>query len=278
MAIQTSIKRSFFYWNLVYFVICAGFGAWGAYDYWVTIPEQYEAVALYTDLAEEQDELEARAEFYEIQNKLREGTATDEDRATLQKFRESNAQPPRPLTEDDRTRYEEINTILTVDFENTPPQAPASYDGWVNFYIYFIGCGILGAPWFLWKLVSRRSLFWRLEDDGSLVTPDGTYTSDQITDIDMSIWMKKSIARVEVEGSDDDVVLDDYENQDAYRIVGALAHKFYPDEWTEDAKPVKEGSDSEDDAADDEAGGPSDESPTEESSSSEASDDSEDRD
>ena len=248
MAIQTSIKRSFFYWNLVYLVICALFGAWGAYDYWVTIPEQYEAVAVYTTLTEEQDQLESRADFYEIQTKLRQGTASEEDKATLQELRAAGGPIPQPLTEADRTRYDEINNILTVDFENTPPQAPASYDGWVNFYIYFIGCGILGTPWFLWKLASRRSLFWRLDDDGSLVTPEGTYTSDQITGIDMSIWMKKSIARVSVEGADE-VVLDDYENQDAYKIVGALAHKFHPDEWTEEAKPVKEESDSDDEDA-----------------------------
>ncbi|MBQ72142.1 MAG: hypothetical protein CMJ67_04475 [Planctomycetaceae bacterium] len=251
MAIQTSIKRSYFYWNLVYLVLCAGFGAWGAYDYWVTIPEQYEAVAVYTALTEEQDQLEGRADFYEIQTKLRQGTASEEDKATLDELRAAGGPIPQPLTDADRTRYDEINNILTVDFENTPPQAPASYDGWVNFYVYFIGCGILGAPWFLWKLASRRSLFWRLDDDGSLVTPDGTYTSDQITGIDMSIWMKKSIARVSVEGADE-VVLDDYENQDAYKIVGALAHKFHPDEWTEEAKPVKEESDSDDDASEDE--------------------------
>ncbi|MBC03037.1 MAG: hypothetical protein CMJ34_07020 [Phycisphaerae bacterium] len=239
MAIQTSIKRSFLYWNLVYLVLCGGLGAWGAYDYWVTIPAQEAAVKEYTALTAEQSELDGRAEFFEIQKKLRAGTADQQEKATFEKIRSASGGNPLPLTDEDVARYEAINNILTVDFENTPPQAPASYDGWVNFYVYFIGCGVLGAPWFLWKLVSRRGLSWTLEDDGSLVTPDGTYESDRVIDIDMALWMRKSIARVEIEGVDDPVLLDDYENQDAYLIVGALAHKFYPDEWTEEAKLVK---------------------------------------
>ena len=30
MAIQTSVKRSFIYWNLLYLVLCGGLGGWGA--------------------------------------------------------------------------------------------------------------------------------------------------------------------------------------------------------------------------------------------------------
>lgn len=240
MAIQTSIKRSFFYWNLVYLVLCGGLGAWGAYDYWVTIPNKYAAVAEYEGLAEEQRELEARSEFFTLRNKLRTGAATDDDKARLEELRGMPADVKVPLTDEDRTRYEAINEILLVEFENTPPQMPASYDGWVNFYVYFIGCGVLGAPWFLWKLFSRRGLSWSLEDDGTLVTPDGAFPADQITDIDMSIWMKKSIARVEVEGETEPIVLDDYEYENVYLIVGTLAHRFHPDAWTDEAKPVKD--------------------------------------
>ena len=247
MAIQTSIKRSFFYWNLVYLVLCGGLGAWGAYDYWVTIPDKYVAVAEYEELTEEQRELEARSEFITLRGKLRSGELSEDDKMRLEELRAMPAEVMVPLTEDDRTRYEAINEILLVDFENTPPQMPASYDGWVNFYVYFIGCGVLGAPWFVWKLFSRRGLCWTLEDDGTLVTPDGSYSMDQITGIDMSIWMKKSIAKVNVEGADD-VELDDYENQDAFKIVGVLAHRFHPDEWTEEAKLVKVEEDSEEEA------------------------------
>ena len=123
-----------------------------------------------------------------------------------------------------------------------------------------MGTGILGTPWFVWKLWSRRGMSWRLEEDGSLVTPEGSFAADQITDIDMSIWMKKSIARVGVESQIEPIVLDDYEYENVYLIVGALAHRFHPDAWNDEAKPVKDDepeddqdSGSEDDAEDGEA-------------------------
>lgn len=49
MAIQTSVKRSFILWNVLYIVLCGGLGAWGAYDYWVTIPDQEAAVVEYEE-------------------------------------------------------------------------------------------------------------------------------------------------------------------------------------------------------------------------------------
>ena len=52
--------------------------------------------------------------------------------------------------------------------------------------------------------------------------------------------MKKSIAKVEIKDRSEPIVLDDYEYADVYLIVGALASRFHPDEWTEEAKPIKE--------------------------------------
>ena len=63
----------------------------------------------------------------------------------------------------------------------------------------------------------------------------------------MSIWMKKSIAKVLIKDRAEPIVLDDYEYADVYLIVGALASKFHPDAWTEEAKPVKEDEADEDD-------------------------------
>ena len=159
--------------------------------------------------------------------------------------------PPPPLTRrGEVAEYEDHQGDSSKDdFENTAPEPPASYDRWVNFWIYFVGTGILGTPWFVWKLFSRRGQTWRLEDDGSLSTPDGVFGRDEIDDIDMSIWMKKSIAKVEIKDRSEPIVLDDYEYADVYLIVGALASRFHPDEWTEEAKPIKEGGDDEEDGA-----------------------------
>ncbi|MAC19532.1 MAG: hypothetical protein CMJ23_07675 [Phycisphaerae bacterium] len=245
MAIQTSVKRSFIYWNLLYLVLCGGLGAWGAYDYWVTIPAQQKAVAEYGVLVEELAGLEIRGKLWQLAGKQKEGVATPEEVQELQELEKTlqeagTTKPPPPLNESERARYTEIKDILKVDFDNTPPEPPASYDGWVNLWVYFVGCGILGTPWFVWKLVSRRGQIWTLEDDGSLQTPNGTFAAEQILDIDMSIWMKKSLAKVMVDGQTDPIVLDDYEYQNAYLIVGALANQFHPDEWTAEAKPAKD--------------------------------------
>ncbi len=245
MAIQTSIKKSFIYWNLLYLVLCGGLGAWGAYDYWVTIPEQELAVERYSNLMNEFASLELRGQYQQLAIKRAQNALTEDERSMLQELESSMREAgmtsaPPPLSDAEKARYSEIKDTLTREFENTQPEPPASYDRWVNLWVYVVGTGILGTPYFAWRLFSRRGQTWRLEDDGSLVTPEGTYPADAIQDIDMSIWMKKSIAKVQVQGRAEPVVLDDYEYQDAYKIIGALAHQFHPDEWTEDAKPVKE--------------------------------------
>lgn len=258
MAIQTSIKKSFVYWNLLYFVLCAGLGAWGAYDYWVSIPGKEEAVERYNTLMEEFAGLEVRGQYAQLAAKRANQAITEDELAALQELestlREQGVSgPPRPLGTTEKARYSEIKEILTEEFENTQPEPPASYDRWVNLWVYVVGTGILGAPYFAWKLFSRRGKVWILEDDGTLVAPEGSFAKDQIEDIDMSIWMKKSIAKVVIKDRPEPVVLDDYEYQDAVKIVGALAHEFHPDEWTIEAKLVKEG-DAKDSTDDDAAG------------------------
>ena len=245
MAIQTSIKKSFVYWNLLYLVLCGGLGAWGAYDYWVSIPAKEEAVERYTSLMGEFATLELRGQYQQLAGKRAQNALTEDERATLQELEKSMQEAgmtsaPPPLSDSEKARYTEIKDILTAEFENTQPEPPASYDRWVNLWVYVVGTGILGTPYFAWRLVSRRGQTWRLEDDGSLSTPEGTYPADAIEDIDMSIWMKKSIAKVRIRDRAEPVVLDDYEYQDAYKIIGALAQRFHPDEWTPEAKPVKE--------------------------------------
>ena len=49
----------------------------------------------------------------------------------------------------------------------------------------------------------------------------------------------QDLAHEGVDRAEDTVplVLDDYEYQDMYLIVGTLAHRFYPEEWTAEAKP-----------------------------------------
>jgi hypothetical protein len=85
---------------------------------------------------------------------------------------------------------------------------------------------------------------YTLEDDGSLQMPQGTWPADDIADIDMDRWMAKSIAHV-VHKDGRRVMLDDYKFKNMHRIVGELAHRFHPEAWTAEAKPVKEAAEGE---------------------------------
>ena len=211
MAIQTKLKQSFILWNTLYLVITAGLGIWGAYDYWVTIPNQAALAEEYEALSNESHELKSLVEEDQV------------------------------LTEEQIARYEEIQNILAAPpFENTPQQAPAAYDAPLNFWVYFIGCGVLSAPWFLWRLITKKRTGPALQEDGSLVDGETTIPRENITDIDMSRWMAKSTARVMVQGQEEGILLDDYVYQDTYLLVGALAQRFHPGEWTEEAKPMKD--------------------------------------
>ncbi|MCH2162018.1 MAG: hypothetical protein MK085_09120 [Phycisphaerales bacterium] len=224
MAVQTTLKRSQIGWNVLYLVLMLGLGIWGAYDYWVKYPRMDE-------LADAYDRLEAEEkEFARITT---EGGI---------------------LTEQEKLRYNSVMAEMVAKFpDKTKPSRPAVYDRPLNLWAYVIGCGILGTPWFAWRLLTMKRLGPRLEDDGTLITRDGQFTRDQITGINMDKWMSKSIARVGIDGRQEPLVLDDYVYQDTFRIVGTLAHEFDPEKWTEEAKPVKKGEDSKDDTGESDA-------------------------
>jgi hypothetical protein len=54
----------------------------------------------------------------------------------------------------------------------------------------------------------------------------------------MSKWMSKSIATVKASGGRT-VLLDDYKFKGTDLIVGAIASRFYPEDWTPDARDLK---------------------------------------
>ena len=79
MAIQTSVKRSFILWNVLYLVLCGGLGAWGAYDYWVTLPDQEAAVVEYEELSQRRAVLEIRGVLWTLIKKKSDGTITESE-------------------------------------------------------------------------------------------------------------------------------------------------------------------------------------------------------
>ncbi len=93
------------------------------------------------------------------------------------------------------------------------------------------------APYMFYVYVAlqRESRKYRLDDDGTLHHPKGTWSSEEIADIDMSVWMKKSIAYV-VHRDGQRVKLDDYKHKNMHLIIGAIASKYDPRQWDEQAR------------------------------------------
>jgi hypothetical protein len=133
--------------------------------------------------------------------------------------------------------YEVVKAAL--DQIGTPGK-PSKFDRAMQWaFILCLPC----VPWFLWQYSKDKKQVATLHDDGSLELPPphGRWAKNDIADIDMSRWMRKSIATV-VHRDGRRVVLDDYKQKRTHLIVGAIASEKYPDQWTAEAKPVKSAS------------------------------------
>jgi len=90
---------------------------------------------------------------------------------------------------------------------------------------------------------------YRLDDEGALhFTGDkqqgaGVWAANEIADIDMSRWMRKSIAWVvrndAPSSAGNRLKLDAYQHRNLEKVVGALASRFHPEQWDDEARPVK---------------------------------------
>lgn len=206
MAVTTSMQPRQFWTNSIYAVVCLLFALWGWYDYSVKYPNMQKEFDEHKALSDERKEIEERKE--------KEGLLSPESLA----------------------RYEEVKAKLNEYKE--APVAPGKYDMAIQLWLYIIGCGVLGTPYFLWNLWSIGRKSYRLDDDGTLTLPEGTCRIDELRSLDMERWMSKSIATITMPDGRE-VTLDDYKFKDMDKIVGAIANHFEPGQWTEDVKPVK---------------------------------------
>jgi hypothetical protein len=211
MAIETTLQPRQTWMNLLYAFLCAALALWGAYDYWVSIPAREAAVALYERASHTFSELQDKASAHE----------------------RSPATAP-ALTAEETAALVQAQADLAT-FRNEKPNPPASYDRFVQVWFYMVGCGVLGTPWFLWAWFAARRKHYSMDDDGALHAPEGVFQPEEIADIDMSRWMSKSIATVRTTDGRS-IVLDDYKYRNMHLIVGALAVRFHPEAWTEDAR------------------------------------------
>jgi len=206
LPIAATVQPRQIFWNVIYTVLCGGLALWGAWDYFVTIPEREADVARFDEAKRTMESLAAEAETRTL--------TTDETEAFL------------------------AAEAITEEFAE-PPVPPAAYDRAVQLWLYMVGCGVLGTPFFVWNLIvlPRTAAKWRLHEDGSLSTPEGRLAADEIAEIDMNRWMAKSTATV-VATDGRRFTLDDYKFRNMDRIVGAIAQRFNPDKWTLEAKKI----------------------------------------
>jgi len=208
MAFESRIRPRQFWFSVGYAALCAVLGAWGAYDYWERIPRQ-------------------EREFQEYQQAL----------ATANRFAEMNSRGALALTAEQDAEYRASQAVIDR-FASGAPTPVAAYDRPLQLWVYMIGCGILGTGWCVAGLVRTAPRSYMLDDDGTLHAHGRRIDPGEVTGIDMTRWMAKSIATLQVrEGKP--VVLDDYKFSGMHLIVGRFAHQFEPERWNADATLVK---------------------------------------
>ncbi len=271
MAITTKLQTKYTLQKVFVILLCLVMGLWGVYDHEVKIPAKARAyergqVCLKTKNALEADPAspttggklaEAKTALDEQFRKLLDGgdvklTTPEEAERAIESIRARNEEDwlkvlilfQLALGEaQNRTASQDPSNQFTMAYEVakkgvddtadvTPPGRFDQATQWM-----FILC-LPFVPYFAWSLIRARRRVYSLDDDGTLHAPEGTWTKDRVSDIDMSRWMAKSIAHVEVEGGER-VKLDDYVYRNTHLIVGALASERYPEEWDAQARQQK---------------------------------------
>lgn len=212
MTITSSISKGYAWRLIIIAVVSVGLGLWGVYDYAVAIPRQKRAFERFETVTAEIDKLESKSK--------QRGMLEPEDEAAYLRLKQDLMQLGSP----------------------TPP---GKYDRLIKGLV-FVPCLPFG-PYLLWLWFRANRRTYRLDDDGTLHLPEGSWNAQDIKEIDMTRWMSKSIAHV-VHTDGTRAKLDDYQHKDLHLIVGAIASRIQPQEWTPDARPVKAETDAEADA------------------------------
>ena len=140
---------------------------------------------------------------------------------------------------DDLADFVEFVSTGITNFQKYP--VPNKWNRMVQWL--FILCGPYAVVAGL-QLASGLRKKYSVDEEGNFHHPHGSWAAAEINDIDMSRWMSKSVAKI-VHADGRTVVVDDYIHQDADQIIGAIAHRLRPAEWTDDAKAVEANSTSE---------------------------------
>ncbi|MBX3354455.1 MAG: hypothetical protein KF724_02010 [Phycisphaeraceae bacterium] len=230
MKVKTGVRPFPFFLNLGFALFCLGGAIWGAYDYWIWYPEIERA----------NQEHRAAAEVL-----------TELGDAVKARARDATSAPsivvPVTVSEEDLARYRAAQeTIERIELRfKGPPRQLAAWDRPLQLWLWVIGCGVLGFPFFAWPLVRMMRSRWELSEDGTLRTPTDVIPLSEVTGIDMSRWCaptgsKRSTWKAWLLTRDGRRhELDDHDYRDMHLIIGFYAHHFHPESWTPQAKRVK---------------------------------------
>ncbi|HIA72250.1 MAG TPA: hypothetical protein EYO01_06100 [Phycisphaerales bacterium] len=247
MAITTSLAARYWLKTIIMGVVCVVLGVWGVVDYVVVIPNaikdssraklqrDFVQPAFFVEMgAEERDKASvAITVAIEEDNGLDEGWMN-----TLVLFREA-------VSSSDSNKLREAQATLEnnlTEYGDVTP--PSKYD--LPMQWLFIICLPFGFYYFwAYSKTAKKASTYRFDDDGTLTTPEGSWNEEEIKDIDMERWISKTgkarttwTAKVIIDDHTP-ILLDDYIYKDMHLIIGKLAHKFYPEDWTPLARRVK---------------------------------------
>lgn len=275
MALESKISRGYSWRLIIIGAVSAVLGLWGVYDYAVAIPRDqllhnrlellqlckdaleteqprrqltpeakkaYDAIAaeLSRTLSSEMSDVQTADGPAGLQDKLNAlgeaietGPKADWIRLLTVVLNGLIAERRLPLTQESYPQahlaFEQTEAAIAAIGEVT---APGKYDRITQWaFILCLPC----VPYFVVAYIVTKRRVYRLDDDGTLHMPEGTWKAGEIADIDMSRWMAKSVAWVVHRGGAR-IKLDDYVHKNTHLIVGAIASRMYPDQWEADGR------------------------------------------
>ncbi|MEE2907627.1 MAG: hypothetical protein VX527_07320 [Planctomycetota bacterium] len=249
--LHASVATSFSLRALFVAAICLVLGLWGIYDYVWSIPAKelaFNRGEITRDVHSSLDAIDAGEQSPIIQETvLMLDAQLDEPlpgnvgpdqlswRDTLRIYR-NGINPPNTVSQTDwpamrQAARVESDAGLKLYGDATPP---SKYDRPMQWL--FILC-LPFVPWYLWALFSTGARKYRLDPDGTFHLPEVTLKPGDIADIDMSRWMAKSICWV-VSATEARIKLDAHIYKGLDTIIGVIAHRLHPNDWSLDARPM----------------------------------------
>lgn len=243
---KTKLATRYWLKTIMMSIVCIVLGLWGVWDYVVAIPKAAMEAARADTLRLVKNGLDTPPRSEHRAQAITElDEAIEFDDRIDEAWSDSLHAMRLAMSDGESESHRKALGIVEVglgDYGNVT--APSKYDRPMQWM--FILCLPFGLYYILvYMKMSKRARSYHLTEDGNLTTPEGTWSSDEIEDIDMSRWIAKTgsarstwTAKVVLKDGKK-IVLDDYIYNGMHSIIGKLAHGFYPNEWTTLAKRVK---------------------------------------